>query len=401
MKYLLRTLVGLTAFFVASIAHAFELDALLPDTVPGYGAAFGVTDHNWFRQMDDAPDIMIGVMDLDPTITLGVGYDSAPNGSQTGSLMLQQIPTFLLADKEIGLGALVSSDFQQYPGNATQNLTNATLALGDSIILPREIITLSSAYLKAQETGFALSTLALHQPLGFTVADFRASDKISAGVFEIKPDFELTNYRFNQFTEQDRLDSKEGITAIYDNGGPATLLLRLHATQSRYTDSEFNAVTNEALVGLDDDALGLWHIRFLAGVAQRHGNSGSSITAPVVEGSIDWMPTDLDRVSLHIAREIDDPDAISAEPYTLSLLKLSLAHQYLRDVILTISGEVDNAAYFKGNLRETLATTNAEGEWQLTDDMAIQLDYNFNDRQANFLRAANEHVVTITVSWRP
>jgi hypothetical protein len=399
VKYFARGLVGLTALFAASIAQAFELDTLLPDTVPGYGTPLGAIDHNWSRQMDNAPGILIGGMDLDPAITLGIGYDSAPNGLGTGSLTLQQTPTFLVSDKEIGLGAFAAGNFRQYLGDETQNLTSGTLALGDRILLPRETITFSTAYLKAQETGFALNTVALNHPIAFTVADLRASDKISLGMFELIPDISLTNYRFNDFTGQDRFDAREAVTAIYDTGGPGSLVLRLNATQSHYMESRLDAATNEALVGLDDDARGLWNIRLLAGVAQRHGSAGTSVTAPVIEASIDWVPSDLDRVNLHVAREIDDPDAISAEPYTLSLAKFSLAHEYLRNVVLNISMEIDNAAYLKGNLKETVLSTNAGCEWHLNDNMAIHVDYSFNDRQANFLRAANEHVLTLSVIW--
>ena len=33
--------------------------------------------------------------------------------------------------------------------------------------------------------------------------------------------------------------------------------------------------------------------------------------------------------------------------------------------------------------------------------LALNAAYEFNDRQANFLRAANEHVVTIGATWTP
>jgi hypothetical protein len=189
--------------------------------------------------------------------------------------------------------------------------------------------------------------------------------------------------------------------AIYDTGGPGSLVLRLHATQIHYVHSIFNAATNEALVGLDDNALGLWHIRLLVGAAQRCANSGISETGPVMEASIDWMPDDLDRLSLRLAREVDDPDSISAKPYTLSLAKFSLAHEYLRNVTLNFSAEIDNAAYFKGHLSETIVSTNAGCEWRLNDNVAIHLDYSFNDRQANFVAAENEHTTTISIVWMP
>jgi hypothetical protein len=38
---------------------------------------------------------------------------------------------------------------------------------------------------------------------------------------------------------------------------------------------------------------------------------------------------------------------------------------------------------------------------QLADCCAVNAEYRFNDRQANNLRAANEHVVTLGLAWTP
>ena len=52
--------------------------------------------------------------------------------------------------------------------------------------------------------------------------------------------------------------------------------------------------------------------------------------APVLEAGFDWLPDLLDHVRLTVAREIDDPDEISAIPYTLTQAKFSLRPQQLR-----------------------------------------------------------------------
>ena len=162
-----------------------------------------------------------------------------------------------------------------------------------------------------------------------------------------------------------------------------------------------NAETNQALAGLVDTADGLWTFSALAGAAQRLPRSGPALLAPVLEAGLDWMPTELDRLRLTLMREIDNPEDISATPYTLTQEKFSLTHEYLTDVLFHLSEQAANAAYIQSSDRETLLSSDAGVRWQLNPDLALDGDYAFNDRQANYLRAANEQVVTIGLTWTP
>ncbi|MDE2458688.1 MAG: hypothetical protein KGL20_05580, partial [Rhodospirillales bacterium] len=60
-----------------------------------------------------------------------------------------------------------------------------------------------------------------------------------------------------------------------------------------------------------------------------------------------------------------------------------------------------NAAYLHTPLRETLLTGSAQMTWQMSPALALNGRYVFNDRQSNELGAANEHVLTIGISWTP
>ena len=70
---------------------------------------------------------------------------------------------------------------------------------------------------------------------------------------------------------------------------------------------------------------------------------------------------------------------------------------------MTLDGSlrVAHANYTGVALRETLFSTDDGVQWQLNAALAVQADYVFNDRQANYLRAANEHVVTLGLKWTP
>ncbi len=104
---------------------------------------------------------------------------------------------------------------------------------------------------------------------------------------------------------------------------------------------------------------------------------------------------------LNIAREIDDPDRLSATPYTLTEAKFTLIQAGFQDVTATATADISNAAYIHSPLHETLFSGSAELKWQMSPALALDGRYLFNDRQSNQLGAANEHVMTLGVSWAP
>ena len=219
-------------------------------------------------------------------------------------------------------------------------------------------------------------------------------------MFTIKPEADAAFYSFPDMQALDRRDTREALTLTYAPGGPLQYVMRLHATQSDYKTAYFAANTNELLAGLQDKADGLWTVSLLAGAAQRNSRDIEA-SAPVLEARLDWRPTGLDQVQLAAAREIDDPDEISATPYKLTEATFRLSHSFLENVIVDSVAKISNAAYMKGNLRETLFTGSVEIKWHLTPSLAFNGRYEFNNRQANYISVASEHVLTVGLEWMP
>ncbi len=121
------------------------------------------------------------------------------------------------------------------------------MGAGERAVLPRETVTVSAAYLRAQETGFALDTIANSLPVNFSILDLRARDEIAAGMFTFKPEISSTVTDLPNEAVESRTDDREGLTTTYLPGGPVDLLLRLQATQSFYYTPIFNADTNQVL----------------------------------------------------------------------------------------------------------------------------------------------------------
>jgi hypothetical protein len=380
-------------------AKAQQLDLLLPDdSVPGYGQKFSVIAEH--RELaPGASGWEWNGATLAPRLDVATGYDSAPNGA-AGSALLNASPSLLIADPVAGFGAYAQVNGSAYPQDASQNTFTAALAGGERIELPRETITIGAAYLRGAQTGFDVDTPILMHPLVFTLTDLRASNEISSGMFTIKPEADAAFYSFPDMPDLDRRDTREALTLSYAPGGPLRYVLRLHATQSDYKTNAPSANTNEILAGMEDKADGLWTISLLAGAARRNARD-ISVTAPVLEGRLDWLPTQLDQVQLAVLREIDDPDEISANPYRLTQGKLSLTHRLLANVIVKGVAKISNVAYMKENSRETLVASSLEIGWYLTPNLALTGSYEFNDRQANYVPAASEHVLTMGLEWTP
>ena len=380
-------------------ARAQLLDELLPGTVPGYAPnSYGLAVRR--EEAPGATGWELGGLDLAPGLAAQSGYDSAPNGS-TGSALLSITPDLLVADQAAGFGAYAQVNESAYPQNAGQNLFSAALAGGERLQLPREVLTLAAAYLRSAETGFALSPFVLAKPTAFTLKDVRASDEITAGCLTITPLLSASFYDFPDLPFQNRQDLRSGLTLRYDNGAPLTYVAALRAGHSNGTDEAQDAGNYAALAGLQDEADGLWTISALAGGAWRVPRVGQGLTAPVVEARLDWAPDRMDGLHLNIAREIDDPDRLSATPYTLTEAKFTFIRAGLHDITATTTADISNAAYIHNPLRETLFTASAELKWQMSPALALDGRYLFNDRQSNQLGAANEHVVLLGGSWTP
>lgn len=390
-----------SCIFAAAKARASELDALLPDDVPGYGMPFGVTGGARHVVPEDSTGWTIGDLRISPGLDVSSGYDTAPNGAAGGSVLARAAPQLVLTDPILGFGLYADATAATYPQTPRQNNTSATLAVGERLVLPDQTLTVSAALLAAEETGFSLTPTSLAKPVAYTVQDLRASDQLALGLFTVQPAISATKFRFSQFADQDRTDYREDVTTNFSAGGPGQAVLLLHAAQSRYTETGFDADTYAALAGIADNAPALWTLRLLAGAAHRQAAAGRDITAPVLEAAIDWLPTVFDQVRLNLAREIDDPDEVSAAPYILTSAALSLSDGQVNNFTLNVSSTAENAAFLYTPLHETLMTFETSLHWHLNAALSVYADDIFSDRQANELRAANEDVFTIGLTWTP
>ncbi len=395
-----KTCIGLGSFLalIPASAGAQLLGSVLPDDIPGYSQPFGMQPNHALARPQPT-GLQLGGVSATPAFMLSKGYDSAPNGAAPSSVT-SAVPSLLVRDDILGFGAFAAANLDQFPQDSAQNTSGITLAAGERAMLPDERITLSAGYLATQETGFALDTVAITRPLWFNLRDVRASDVLTAGMFSLTPKISATFYHFPGAGRQDQNIRNEQLTTAYLPGGPIQLLLRLQAGQTRDQQAQLNTQTNEVLAGLVDTANGLWRVSLLAGIAQRQASLGGT-SAPVAQARLDWMPTELDELHLTLAREVTDPNQLSTVGYTLTEAEFSARHSFPARITLKFTADVSHAHYDQSPLCETLVTSDANLAWPLNRNLAVSAEYIFRDRQANYLRAANEHVFTLGLTWSP
>jgi hypothetical protein len=392
--------------FAAHGATAMELDTLLPAGIPGLGAPAPLTVIGRLQGEDRPIPIQLGNFTLEPTVSTGLGYDSAPNGNAAGTENVTAQPSLIVTDIPAGFGAYIAGNTEFLAGEPGQDTAGYTAAAGEEAVFPRETISLSGGIARTAQTGFGLNTLGLSKPIAFTAAGLNFSDKFLAGMFTLKPEISFTAAKFDSLPSEDVSQWRASTGIDYMPGGPFRLVSRVEATQSLYRAKTFNAQSYAALLGIDQDATGLWEYRILAGAAwrvpaQNAPASAAARAAPVLEAAATWAPSERDTVSADAAREINDPDQIGPAGYTITQADLSYTHETGGGIDTTCTFKAANAAYFGTGLHETILNAAVTIAWHLNAALAVNVSYAFNDRQANFLRAANEHIVTFNAVFTP
>lgn len=381
-------------------AWALELDSLLPAGVSGFANFPDVTFISRLQHGDQIQGIEFAGVTVSPSVSVGIGYDSAPNGAAGGSAALNFAPSVLIADKTIGFGAFAGLQTNSYPQNSAQDGSNYTIAIGEKAVLPQNTINFAAALLRSQQTGFALEPTPTPAATSLTGTALRASDDFASGMIILTPELSYIRASSNAAAGQSATETAAGVKLQIIPDGVLHIIAYAHASHLAYSAASQNGWNTTGLIGISDDEEGLWNFRLLGGFTARAPATGAASTLPVIEAAADWMPDDLTSLEFSAAHEIDDPDRIDTASYTITEAKLSIAHEYLRNIILTAGASVTHAAFFATPLIETITQTDAAIAWRLNSTLKFSADYEFNDRQANHLRAANEHVATLSLAWR-
>jgi len=395
----------------AWVAKAQLLTTLFPEGVPGYGTEQGVTVKSRARPAFEPLGVHAGSLLVRPVLNFSVGYDDnifgAPSGH--GGWQIATRPSLLMSmENSIGsLGLFVSADDIRYIGDPTQNRTDGAVFVGATINIGRDKLTLGAGYLARHEDRTALDALPSDSPVAFTVENLRASYATAFGRVTATPSIEFNRWRFDNTTihglpvsqkSRDRTTLRGEMKLSYAWMPGRDFLFVTRVLDTHYDHPAVGAVSNnslswQGLFGIDYDDNSVWRYRLLGGVEYRA--PASPLIAPqttaIAEAEVTWSPSGMTTVRATATRGIEDAAQSGLSSYTYTTARVTLDHEYSRDILLNASAGVRQARFNQTGGQQLGYGLGAGATWLLNRNVRLSLTYDFADIR-------NEHLPAGTVA---
>jgi hypothetical protein len=380
--------------------HAELLSSYFPAGVPGYGTAPGVTVASRERPDFDPLGTRLGSFILRPQLAEGLGYDDNVFGgsSKLGSWLLGTHPSLLVNSdwSRNSIGGYIGIDDLRYLDQPQQSQTNWTASLGGTVAVGRDELTLAVAHLGLHQDRTELDALPTDTPVAYQVDDVRAGYTIALDRISVTPSLELSTYRYDSTTilgvptpqaYRNRDVLQGAVTTRYELTPQRNLLVVIRALGSHYVAPQpgqptRNSTGYQALVGFSDDSDAIWRYRVLLGWEVRDfaAKQFGSHQAPLAEAELIWNPSGLTTVTGSLTRSIEDAAQEGIAGYTYTSARLTLDHEYQRNVLLRLSAGVQRADYLQGGGQSNGFSLGAGVTWLLNRNLRLSADYNFTDQ---------------------
>jgi hypothetical protein len=353
---------------LAGRALAELMNALLPDGVPGYDTDEGVTVTTRLHPEQMPLGVREDTLLVSPRLDEGVGYTSnvLPGPYGRGSWEIVTAPSLTVASdwSRDAFGASVSLQNTRYSSLPGQDRTDGSVSAGGRIDIGGDRLTLAAAHVLAHEDRSQVDTIASDQPIAFQIDDVRASYAIADGRWTIVPGVQATNYAYSPTTlmgvpasqaYRDRVVLQGGVTVSYDLAPLRSVVLVVRTVGQTYTRTPSGQASPDSrayqvLAGIDYDDDPVWRWRLLAGGEVRRFASPlyPQQNTLIAEAGAGWSPSGLTTVTAVVSRDTEDAaqEGVSGLVYTSA--RLTIDHEYLRDLLFRASVGLQRADYFQG-----------------------------------------------------
>ena len=388
--------------------HAQVITQYLNTDIPGYGAEAGVTVASRVHPEYEAEGVRLGNFVLTPVLLETAGYDDNVLGSShaRGSPIIETNATLGAAGgwSDTTFGGSLMVDDVEYPQQSAQNTTDWSAAVGASHNSGHDTLNIRATHLNLVQTPRDLDVPLLDETAAYRVEDARAQYRADFNRWTLEPGVDVSYYNFDNGrvngvtylqTYRDRLVFSPSLVANYEFATRRRIVVVLRDTQSDFDRSppgqprqNFNDLS--ALAGLAYDADGIIGFRLLGGYEERSFSSAyyRMVQAPILEAAVSWTPTGLTTLTGTAARYVEDSAAEATVGFTETALKLTLDHEYLRNVVLSV-----HAAYFLDDYPNGPTGTGAGSQdyfsggfgvvWRLNRNIRLGADYTFSTRHSD------------------
>ena len=365
-------LAALVSVLAITQAGARMLDTLFPEGVPGYAAQPGVTVLSRLRADHDPLGLREGPMRLFPRLETAIGYDDNVLGGsgKRGSWVASTRPSVLLSSdwSSDAFAAYAALSDTRYPDQKAQGRTDGSVALGGSIDIGRDRLTLAASYVATHQDRTELDALPTDRPVGVTIADARAEYAIRSGRFVWTPNLAFAHWQYGDTTIQgapvsqsyrDRDVLNAGVTLRYELAPLRNLVLVTRATRQAYTSPTPGQASPDStglrvLIGVDYDDNAVWRYRLLFGVETRRFANPAyrPHTGLTAEGEVIWNPSGLTTVRASLLRGLEDAAQEGIAAYTYTAARLRIDHELTREILLHATAGLQQAVFLQGGGRQ-------------------------------------------------
>jgi hypothetical protein len=344
------------------------LSVLFPSGVPGYDTDDGVTVDTRLHPELMPVGVREGSLTFLPQLEVGTGYNSnaQPGSHRRGSWEVITTPSLTIGSdwSRDSLGAAFSVQDTRLLEAPAQSRTDVTASLGGRIDIGGDTLTLAAAHLSQHEDRNQIDTIASDRPIAFQLDNLRASYLISADRWSIESALQITNWTYENTSIQgqpasqsyrDRVVTQAGVTVRYELAPLRNIVFVVRAIGQDYVRTPFgqpssNSTGYQVLAGLDYDDNSVWRWRVLAGGEVRRFASSSyrQQNALIAEAGVSWAPTGMTTVNATVSRETEDAAQEGVSGLTYSSARLTIDHEYLRDLLFKASIGLQRAEFFQG-----------------------------------------------------
>ena len=391
-------LVLVVAVGAAGRAVAELMTALFPDGVPGYDADDGVTVETRLHPEQMPLGVREGAFVVSPRLDESFGYTSnaLPGPYRRGSWQLVTAPALgILSDwSQNSFGALFSLQDTRYLALPSQDRLDGSVSVGGRIDNGGDHLTLAAAHLSQHEDRSQVDTIVSDRPVGFQVDDVRASYEVNDGSWRIEPSLDLANWTYDNTTilgvpvsqaYRDRVVLQGGLTTRYEFAPLRSVVFVMRAIGQDYThtppgQASPNSVSYQLLGGLDYNEDSIWRWRVLVGGEMRQFASPvyQQQNTLIAEAGVDWAPSGLTNVHLTLSRETGDAAQAGTSGLVYSAARLTIDHEYLRDVLFKASIGLQRADFFQGG-QQTGTVAEVGVTWVMNRSMRLSFTYDQTD----------------------
>jgi hypothetical protein len=377
-----RLVLYVAALVAGRPAAAQMLPALFPEGVPGFDAARGVTVQSRVHPELAPQGLRDGALTVFPSLDESIGYNSnpLPGSARRGSWLVTTAPLLIAGTdwtRDQITAALSLADIR-YLALPSQDRTDYTASIGGRFDIGNDQLTLAAGHASQHEDRGEIDTLVSDRPIAYQVDDLRAAYALTDGRWSLTPSFGLANWTYASTTildlpasqaYRDRIVGQGAVTLRYEWAPLRNILFVLRALRQDYTHIPAGQPTTDsrsyqALAGLDDDDNTVWRWRLLLGGETRQFTAPlyQPQTTLIAEAEATWSPSGMTTVHAMVSRDTEDAAQEGVSGLVYSRARLTVDHEYLRNVLLNASMGVQQADYFQGG-HQTGVTAGAGATW--------------------------------------